>query len=85
LTSPTDRFYKNGEGKEGMKNAGYVTVQLPEELTADGTGESRAAKDSKGGRGRNQVPVSNVPLPPYTPNAPSEKQQLPIEYRGMIR
>ena len=84
-TSPTDRFYKNGEGKEGMKNAGYVTVQLPEELTADGKGESRATKDSKGNRGRNQVPVSNVPLPPYVPNAPSEKQQVPIEYRGMIR
>jgi hypothetical protein len=31
------------------------------------------------------VPVSNVPLPPYVPNAPSEKQQVPIEYRGMIR
>lgn len=84
-TSPTDRFYKNGEGKEGMKNAGYVTVQLPEELTADGKSESRATKDSKGNRGRNQVPVSNVPLPPSVPNAASEKQQVPIEYRGMIR
>jgi len=84
-TSPADRLYKNGEGKEGVKNPGYVTVQLPEELTADGKGESRSAKDSKGGRARNQVPVSNVPLPPYVPNAASEKQQVPIEYRGMIR
>jgi hypothetical protein len=29
--------------------------------------------------------VSNVPLPAHVPNAPAEKQQLPIEYRGVIR
>ncbi len=82
---PAERFYKTGEGQEGIKNAGYVTVQLPEELAADGKGETRAAKDGKGGRARNQVPLSNVPLPPHVPNAASEKQPVPIEYRGMIR
>jgi hypothetical protein len=29
--------------------------------------------------------VSNVPLPPHVPDAPAEKQQLPLEYRGIIR
>jgi hypothetical protein len=29
--------------------------------------------------------VSNVPLPAQIPNSPTEKQQLPIEYRGIIR
>jgi len=83
--SPAERFYKGGEGKEGIKNARYVTVQLPEEIAAEGKGESRATKESKGSRARTQVPVSNVPLPAHVPNAPSEKQQVPIEYRGMIR
>jgi hypothetical protein len=83
--SPAERFYKGGEGKEGIKNARYVTVQLPEEIAAEGKGESRATKESKASRARTQVPVSNVPLPAHVPNAPSEKQQVPIEYRGMIR
>jgi len=83
--SPAERFYKGGEGKEGIKNARYVTVQLHEEIAAEGKGESRATKESKASRARNQVPVSNVPLPAHVPNAPSEKQQVPIEYRGMIR
>ena len=83
--SPADRFYPSGEGKQSLQGAGYVTVQLPEEIAADGKFESRPGKDSKGGRSRSQVPVSNVPLPAHIPNAASEKQQLPIEYRGMIR
>jgi hypothetical protein len=82
--SPVERFYKAGEGKEGLKGAGYVTVQLPEELVADTEGERRATKESRG-RQRAQVPVSNVPLPAHVPNAPTEKQPLPIEYRGVIR
>ena len=52
---------------------------------ADAKGESRAAKESKGIRARPQVPVSNAPLPAHVPNAPTEKQQVPIEYRGIIR
>ena len=37
---PAERFYKPGEeGKDGIKGAGYVTVQLPEELAADAKGE----------------------------------------------
>ena len=84
-TSPADRFYQAGEGKEGIKGARYVTVQLPEDLVADSKGEARATRESKGSRTRSQIPVSNVPLPAHVPNAPTEKQQLPIEYRGMIR
>jgi len=53
--------------------------------SVDGKFESRPSKDSKSGRSRSQIPVSNVPLPAHLPNAASEKQQLPIEYRGMIR
>jgi hypothetical protein len=83
--SPADRLYPSGEGKQGLQGAGYVTVQLPEEIAADGKFESRPSKDSKSGRSRSQIPVSNVPLPAHIPNAASEKQQLPIEYRGMIR
>jgi hypothetical protein len=82
---PAERFYKAGEGKEGIKGAGYVTVQLPEEVAADSKGTSRVSKESKGTRARSQVPLSNVPLPAHVPNAPAEKQQLPIEYRGIIR
>ena len=82
---PTERFYKPGEGKDGLAGKGYVTVQLPEEVAADAKGESRASKDAKNNRARSQVPVSNVPLPAHVPNAPMEKQQVPIEYRGIIR
>jgi hypothetical protein len=82
---PAERFYKAGEGKEGISGARYVTVQLPEEVAADSKGASRATKESKGTRARPQVPLSNVPLPAHVPNAPAEKQQLPIEYRGIIR
>jgi hypothetical protein len=82
---PAERFYKAGEGKEGIRGARYVTVQLPEEVAADAKGESRAAKESKGIHARPQVPVSNAPLPAHVPNAPTEKQQVPIEYRGIIR
>jgi len=84
-TSPAERYYKAGEGNEGVRGARYVTVQLPEDLAADSKGEGRASKESKNNRARPNVPVSNVPLPSHVPNAPSEKQQLPIEYRGIIR
>ncbi|MGH7853399.1 MAG: hypothetical protein ACREP3_08145 [Candidatus Binatia bacterium] len=80
-----ERFYKPGEGKEGLAAKGYVTVQMPEELVADAKGESRSTKESKNSRARTQVPVSNVPLPAHVPNAPTEKQQVPLEYRGIIR
>jgi hypothetical protein len=82
---PEDRLYKAGEGKEGIKGARYVTVQLPEEVAAETKGESMVTKESKGARVSAKIPVSNVPLPAHVPNAPMEKQQLPIEYRGMIR
>jgi hypothetical protein len=82
---PSERFFKTGEGKEGLKGARYVTVQLPEEVAAESKGESAATKESKAGRPRPQIPVSNAPLAAHVPNAPSEKQQMPIEYRGIIR
>ena len=83
---PAERFYKPGEeGKDGIKGAGYVTVQLPEELVSDAKGEVTASKQSKDPKAYPKVPVSNVPLPAHVPDAPTEKQQLPLEYRGIIR
>ncbi|HMA79297.1 MAG TPA: hypothetical protein VKR81_00340, partial [Candidatus Binatia bacterium] len=82
---PADRFYQPGEGKDRLKGAGYVTVQLPEDIVADSKGETRATKESKNNRSKTQVPVSNVPLPAHVPNAATEKQPLPLEYRGIIR
>jgi len=82
---PAERFYQAGEGKDGVKNARYVTVQLPEDVAADSKGEGRMTKESKGGRARPLPPMSNAPLPAQVPNAPTEKQQMPIEYRGIIR
>jgi hypothetical protein len=82
---PAERFYKPGEqGKEGVKGARYVTVQLPEELAADSKGEG-ISKPSKETRDYPKTPVSNAPLPAHVPEAPMEKQQLPLEYRGIIR
>jgi hypothetical protein len=83
---PAERFYKPGEeGKEGVKGARYVTVQLPEELAADTKGEGGSSKPSKETRVFPKTPVSNAPLPAHVPEAPMEKQQLPLEYRGIIR
>jgi hypothetical protein len=83
---PAERFYKPGEqDKEGVKGARYVTVQLPEELAADTKGEGSISKPSKETRAFPKTPVSNAPLPAHVPEAPMEKQQLPLEYRGVIR
>jgi hypothetical protein len=83
---PAERFYKAGEGKEALKGTGYVTVKLPEDVAADNNGEGKATKEGgKGNRARPQIPISNAPLPAHVPNAPTEKQQMPIEYRGIIR
>jgi hypothetical protein len=84
---PAERFNPAGEGgKEGIKGAGYVTVQLPEELAADAKGESTVKREGgRDGKVRPKLPVSNVPLPAHLPDAPTEKQPLPLEYRGMIR
>src|SRR5215813_5875736 len=83
---PAERFYKPGEeGKEGVKGARYVTVQLPEELAADTKGEGSVSKPSRETRAFPKTPVSNAPLPAHVPEAPMEKQQLPLEYRGIIR
>src|SRR5882724_9797381 len=61
---PAERFYQPGEqGKEGVKGARYVTVQLPEELAADSKGEGAISKPSKETRAYPKAPVSNAPLP----------------------
>src|SRR5882724_6391413 len=61
---PAERFYQPGEqGKEGVKGARYVTVQLPEELAADSKGEGTISKPSKETRAYPKAPVSNAPLP----------------------
>ena len=83
---PADRFHQAGEqGREGIKGARYVTVQLPEEVAAETKGEKGGNKDAKGNRVGSKVPVSNVPLPAHVPDAPTETQQMPLEYRGIIR
>ncbi len=83
---PAERFHKPGEqGKDGVKGARYVTVQLPEELAADSKGEGTVAKQSKEAKAYPKGPLSNMPLPAHVPDAPAEKQQLPLEYRGIIR
>jgi hypothetical protein len=82
---PAERFHKPGEeGRGGIKGAGYVTVQLPEEIAGEAPGQG-TTKDAKPTKVRTKVPVSNVPLPAHVPDAPMEKQQLPLEYRGIIR
>ena len=83
---PAERFYQAGEqGQEGIKGAGYVTVQLPEEVAADSKSEGPGTKESQAKRARSNAPVSNVPLPAHVPDAPAEKQPMPLEYRGIIR
>ena len=83
---PAERFNKGGqEGKEGIKGARYVTVQLPEEMAPDGKGESTGTKAGRNSKAQPKIPVSNVPLPAHVPDAPTEKQPMPLEYRGMIR
>ena len=83
---PAERFHKPGEqGKDGVKGARYVTVQLPEEIAADTKGEGTLSKQSKEANAYPKGPVSNIPLPARVPDAPAEKQQLPLEYRGIIR
>jgi hypothetical protein len=83
---PAERLSRPGEeGKGGIKGARYVTVQLPEEVAADSKGAISGAKDSKSNRVGPKLPVSNVPLPAHLPDAPTEKQRVPLEYRGIIR
>lgn len=83
--APAERFYQPGEqGKEGIRGERYVTVQLPEEIASDSKGKLTSVKDANTSKARPKVPVSNVPLPAHLPDAASETQQIPLEYRGMI-
>ena len=83
---PAERFYQAGEqGREGIKGARYVTVQLPEDAAAEARGDKSGMKNAKGSQVGAKVSVSNVPLPARGPDAPAEKQPMPLEYRGVIR
>ena len=83
---PAERYRQPGEqGPDGIKGAKYVTVQLPEEIAAGSSGTMTSGKDGKESRSRPKVPVSNVPLPAHVPEAPAEKQRMPLEYRDLIR
>lgn len=83
---PAERYRQPGEqGPEGVKGAKYVTVQLPEEVAADSSGATTSSKDGKESRNRPKLPVSNMPLPAQVPEAPAEKQRMPLEYRDLIR
>jgi hypothetical protein len=83
---PAERFYKPGEqGQQGVKGAGYVTVQLPEELAVEGKGKETIGNPAKETKTFSKAPLSNAPLPAHMPDAPAEKQPLPLEYRGIIR
>jgi hypothetical protein len=83
---PAERFHKPGEKtKEGVKGARYITVQLPEELAAESKSEGTRDKQSKEAKAYPKGPASNIPLPAHAPDAPAEKQPLPLEYRGIIR
>jgi hypothetical protein len=79
-----ERFLKPGEkGEKGIKGARFVTVELPEgQEPARPSGRSKSSRR----RLRPKVPVSNVPLPPFKgADAARKKQQVPLEYRGLIR
>ena len=83
---PAERYRQPGEqGPGGIKGAKYVTVQLPEEIVADSSGTTTSSKDGKEIRNRPKLPISNVPLPAHVPEAPAEKQRMPLEYRDLIR
>lgn len=70
----------SGELKE--KDLRYVIVQLPDEAGGAAGGSREAAR----GKSPQAVPSANVPLArPDDPQAASEKQMLPLEYRGLIR
>ena len=83
---PAERYRQPGEqGPDSIKGAKYVTVQLPEEIAADSGGVTASSKDGKESKNRPKVPTSNVPLPAHVPEAPAEKQRMPLEYRDLIR
>ena len=82
--APPERFFKPGEqGDRSIKDARFVTVQLPEaEAEASGGEGGSEAKRVL----RPKVSISNVPLRrPHAPEASPEKQSLPVEYRELIR
>jgi hypothetical protein len=81
-----ERFYQPGlKGKEGIKDARYVTVQLPEEAVGDFKADKAGPLESGGRKAGAKIPLSNVPLPAHVPDAPTEKQQVPLQYRRVFR
>jgi hypothetical protein len=79
-----ERFLRSGEGgKQGLKGARFVTVQLPEAQMGVSPGQGSTGKRVEL---KPRVPISNVPLRrPDSPAASAEKQPLPLEYRAVIR
>lgn len=79
-----ERFLRPGEqGEKGIKGARFVTVELPESEAQSSGGEGGSGKRREI---RPKVPIGNVPLQrPDSPDAPPEKQPMPLEYRGLIR
>jgi len=79
-----DRFYKLGEHGPGMniRDARYVTFQLPTEIDAAGAGTTV----SDNTRPRATTPYTNAPLKSERlPSSPDEQQLVPPRYRELIR
>jgi hypothetical protein len=79
-----ERYYKLGEGGAAIhiRDARYVTFQLPTEIAASGTGQ--LAPDQA--RPRATTPYSNAPLKQQQlPVSPDEQQLVPPRYRQLIR
>ena len=80
---PPDRFNRPGEGTEGIAGGRFVTVALPKAIATGSS--SDALTGQEGGSVHAPVPFSNVPLPPgRDPEAASEKQHMPMEYRKLF-
>jgi hypothetical protein len=78
------RFYKLGErgATIDVRDARYVTFQLPTEIESAGTGAVVADNT----RPRATAPYTNAPLKPQRLRASPEEQQLvPPRYRELIR
>jgi hypothetical protein len=77
------RYYKLGEGGAGLtiRDARYVTFQLPSEVASTGAG----APVSDSGRPRATTPYTNAPFKQERlPISPDEQQLVPPRYRELI-
>ena len=75
-------FLRPGEAGDGLKDARFVVVEIPEPEGGPATGSGEGKRKSAGAGS----PVGNLPLTePERPEAAAEKQMLPLEYRGLLR